>query len=135
MRYEGKGELHRGLLAQSERIRKHIALLNHPEVPLISSLRYFWYYLISVLDDFSRRILARGLQPAMRAGDFSQVIEVAVEGTGIEDAPLSRRPRLVACPQARVIRTAFLSAADKHPIPGCSCSPGRSLTGFYPYCL
>ena len=54
-----------------------------------------WYYLISVLDDFSRRILAWGLQPTMRAGDFSQVIETACERTGVEQAPLSDRPRLV----------------------------------------
>jgi transposase InsO family protein len=54
-----------------------------------------WYYLISVLDDFSRRILAWGLQPTMRAGDFSQVVEVACERTGVEQAPLSDRPRLV----------------------------------------
>ena len=54
-----------------------------------------WYYLISVLDDFSRRILAWGLQPTMRVGDFSQVVEAACERTGVEQAPLSRRPRLV----------------------------------------
>ena len=54
-----------------------------------------WYYLISVLDDFSRRILAWGLQPAMRAEDFSQVVEEACERTGVDQAPLSDRPRLV----------------------------------------
>ena len=54
-----------------------------------------WYYQISVLDDFSRRILAWGLQPAMRAGDFSQVVEAAAEKTGVEQAPFSDRPRLV----------------------------------------
>ena len=31
----------------------------------------------------------------MRAGDFSQVIETACERTGVEQAPLSDRPRLV----------------------------------------
>ena len=31
----------------------------------------------------------------MRAGDFSQVIEAACERTGMEQAPLSDRPRLV----------------------------------------
>jgi len=54
-----------------------------------------WYYLISVLDDFSRRILAWGLQPSMCAGDFSQVVEAACEHTGVDQAPLSDRPRLV----------------------------------------
>jgi RNA-directed DNA polymerase len=54
-----------------------------------------WYYLISVLDDFSRRILAWGLQPSMCAGDFSQILEVACERTGVAQAPLSDRPRLV----------------------------------------
>ena len=34
-----------------------------------------WYYLISVLDDFSRRILAWRLQSAMTAGDFGDVVE------------------------------------------------------------
>ena len=53
------------------------------------------YYLILVLDDFSRRILAWALQSAMRAGDFSQVIEAAVETTGVGQVPLSDRPRLV----------------------------------------
>ena len=53
-----------------------------------------WYYLISVLDDFSRRILAWGLHTTMRAGDFSQVVEAACERTGVEQAPLSDRPRL-----------------------------------------
>ena len=31
----------------------------------------------------------------MRAGDFSQVVEAAVERTGVEQIPLSNRPRLV----------------------------------------
>jgi len=55
-----------------------------------------WYYLISVLDDFSRRILAWRLQMAMRAGDFSEVIELACEVTGIDRAPPTERPRLVS---------------------------------------
>jgi len=54
-----------------------------------------WYYLISVLDDFSRRILAWRLQVAMTAADFSEVVEAACEATGVESAPLETRPRLV----------------------------------------
>jgi len=54
-----------------------------------------WYYLISVLDDFSRRILAWLLQSAMTAGDFSDVIEAACESVGINSMSESNRPRLV----------------------------------------
>jgi transposase InsO family protein len=54
-----------------------------------------WYYLISVLDDFSRRILAWLLQSAMAAGDFSDVIEKACESAGIQSIPETDRPRLV----------------------------------------
>ena len=54
-----------------------------------------WYDLISVLDDFSRRILAWRLQASMTAGDFSEVVEAACEATRLEDLPNGRRPRLV----------------------------------------
>jgi putative transposase len=54
-----------------------------------------WYYLISVLDDFSRRILAWSLQSAMATGDFSDVIEQACEAVGLSSLSETDRPRLV----------------------------------------
>lgn len=55
-----------------------------------------WYYLISVLDDFSRRILAWKLQSCMDADAFSEVIELACEATGMDWIAPEDRPRLVS---------------------------------------
>jgi len=55
-----------------------------------------WYYLISVLDDYSRKILAWRLQRTMDAGAFSEVIEMAYEVTGMERVAADLRARLVS---------------------------------------
>ena len=46
--------------------------------------RWGWFYLISVLDDYSRKILAWQLRTGMTTEDFSDVIEQAYEFAGIQ---------------------------------------------------
>jgi len=55
-----------------------------------------WYYLISVLDDYSRRILAWRLQSWQNAEAFSEVIELACEATGMDEVPVDRRAQLLS---------------------------------------
>jgi len=43
-----------------------------------------WYYLISVLDDFSRYILAWELKSNMKTESISEVVERAIEWTGMK---------------------------------------------------
>ena len=66
-----------------------------------------WYYLISVLDDYSRKILAWKLQSTMDAGAFSDVVELACEASGMNSVPIHSRPRLVTDRGPALISTAF----------------------------
>ena len=66
-----------------------------------------WYYLISVLDDYSRKIVAWKLQVSMTAEDFSEVVELACQNTGFNDAPDQKRPRLVSDRGPALISSVF----------------------------
>ena len=66
-----------------------------------------WYYLISVLDDYSRRILAWRLQSCQTAEAFSEVVELACEATGMDEVPLDDRARLLSDNGAALISKPF----------------------------
>lgn len=55
-----------------------------------------WYYLCTVLDDFSRYILAWRLAPTMAATDVQETLQLAVDLTGIEHVRVKHRPRLLS---------------------------------------
>jgi transposase InsO family protein len=55
--------------------------------------RFRWYYLISILDDYSRKILAWRLQAATDAECFSEVVESACEATGMDAVLWGRRAK------------------------------------------
>ena len=55
-----------------------------------------WYYLFSILDDYSRYILAWQLCIGMSAEEVKQTIEAAIRFTGIRDPKVLSRPRLLS---------------------------------------
>jgi len=55
-----------------------------------------WFYLSTVLDDFSRYIVAWKLCITMSADDVTDTLKLAVQASGLDDEPPQRRPRLLS---------------------------------------
>jgi len=55
-----------------------------------------WYYLVTVMDDYSRFILAWELKSDMAAGSLIDVVQKAVDLTGMTDVPLEDRTVLLS---------------------------------------
>ena len=55
-----------------------------------------WYYLSTVLDDFSRFIVAWKLCASMRADDVTATLDLALAASGLEQITVAHRPRLLS---------------------------------------
>ena len=55
-----------------------------------------WFYLSTVLDDFSRYILAWKLCTGMKAEDVTDTLEAALQASGLEQVEVEHRPRLLS---------------------------------------
>ena len=55
-----------------------------------------WYYLVTVIDDYSRFILAWELKSDMAAGSLIDVVQKAVDATGMTDIPVEDRTVLLS---------------------------------------
>ena len=55
-----------------------------------------YYYLVTVMDDYSRFILAHRLQRDMTADSFIEVVQEAVDRTGMDQVPVTDRTRLLS---------------------------------------
>jgi len=55
-----------------------------------------WYYLSTVLDDYSRFILSWKLTSSMGASDVKDTLDQAIAVTGVTSVPVKHRPRLLS---------------------------------------
>ena len=55
-----------------------------------------WFYLSTVLDDFSRYILASKLCTTMAATDVTATLELALQASGLDQVDVNHRPRLLS---------------------------------------
>jgi len=66
-----------------------------------------YYYLVTVMDDYSRFILAWKLQKDMSANSLIEVVQEAVDAAGMTDVPVEDRTRLLSDNGAGYISKAF----------------------------
>ena len=55
-----------------------------------------WYYLSTILDDYSRYIIAWKLCSTMRAEDVTDTLDMALAASGLDQANVRGRPRLLS---------------------------------------
>ena len=55
-----------------------------------------WFYLSTILDDYSRYIIAWRLCTTMQAADVTQTLEVALRVSGCQSARVEHKPRLLS---------------------------------------
>ena len=55
-----------------------------------------WMYLSTILDDYSRYIVAWKLCTTMKAGDVTDTLELALEASGCDNANVAHKPRLLS---------------------------------------
>jgi transposase InsO family protein len=55
-----------------------------------------WYYLLTVLDDYSRYIIDWSLCKSMKAEDVKKVLDSAIARTGVKHVHVYHRPRLLS---------------------------------------
>ena len=55
-----------------------------------------WFYLSTILDDFSRYIIAWKLCTTMKAGDVTDTLNMALQASGCDSARVVHKPRLLS---------------------------------------
>jgi len=66
-----------------------------------------YYYLVTVMDDYSRFILGWRLQKDMSANSLIEVVQEAVDATGMTDVPVEDRTRLLSDNGSGYVSKAF----------------------------
>jgi transposase InsO family protein len=66
-----------------------------------------YYYLVTVMDDYSRFILSWKLQKDMSANSLIEVVQEAVDATGMTDVPVENRTRLLSDNGSGYVSKAF----------------------------
>jgi len=87
-----------------------------------------WYYLSTVLDDFSRYILAWTLRTAMGATDVIETLDLARAAAGVNRVPVVHRPRLLSDNGPCYISGALATYLEMHGFAHTRGAPYHPMT-------
>ena len=62
----------------------------------IKIIGWGWFYLSTILDDFSRYVVAWKLCTSMKASDVTETLELALQASGCDQVAVRHRPRLLS---------------------------------------
>jgi putative transposase len=87
-----------------------------------------WFYLSSVLDDFSRYIIAWKLCATMMAEDVTATLELALKASGLDTASVLHRPRLLSDNGSSYISADLAKWLDKKSMAHVRGAPYHPMT-------
>ena len=87
-----------------------------------------WYYLSTILDDYSRYIIAWTLSTGMAASDVKKTLDCAIEKTGATDVRVRHRPRLLSDNGSAYISKELQSYLSEHEIAHTRGRPYHPMT-------
>ena len=87
-----------------------------------------WYYLPTVLDDYSRYILAWALRTSMQAADVTETLDLARARAGVDRVRVVHRPRLLSDNGPCYISQELADYLDTHGLTHTRGAPYHPMT-------
>jgi transposase InsO family protein len=87
-----------------------------------------WFYLSTILDDFSRYIVAWKLCTSMTADDVTDTLELALAAAGLDQADADQRPRLLSDNGSAYVATDLAAWLDKRDMDHVRGAPYHPMT-------
>jgi putative transposase len=87
-----------------------------------------WFYLSTVLDDFSRYIVAWKLCATMKAADVAATLEQALAASGLDKAKVVHRPRLLSDNGSSYIADDLAKWLERHDMNHVRGAPYHPMT-------
>jgi putative transposase len=119
------------LLKASDRFKQPTTRVNElwqTDFTYFKVLGWGWYYLSTVMDDYSRYIISWKLFSSMTADDVKQTLDLAVARTGVNKIQVRHRPRLLSDNGSCYISGELRKYLEEHHIAHVRGAPYHPMT-------